>query len=240
VIFRQYIHEEQSCLSYMVGCTTKNTVAVIDPQIDIELYIKTAKRHKLSIDIVIDTHTHADHLSGARKLAKSAGAKLLMHQSSEVKDLSQRVSDGDEFHVGNRHFKVISTPGHTADGITLYVDDWYLLTGDTLFVGEVGRVDLVLSQLEDGELEANAAKLYGSIQKLLKLPEWTEIYPGHFAGSACGKGMSGKMISTLGRERKKNPALSMAKTEFTNYVTSNQPDMPNDYKKIKLANIGED
>jgi hydroxyacylglutathione hydrolase len=238
MIFRQYIHEEQSCLSYMVGCTTKSTVAVIDPQIDIELYTETAKRHNLSIDVVIDTHTHADHLSGAHKLAMSAGAKLLMYQNSEVKDLGQKVSDGDEFYIGNRHLKVISTPGHTADGITLYVDDWYLLSGDTLFVGDVGRVDLALRELKEGVIEANAAKLYGSIQKLLKLPEWTEVYPGHFAGSACGKGMSGKMISTLGRERKKNPALSMAKAEFIKYVTSNQPKMPTDYKKTKLANIG--
>jgi hydroxyacylglutathione hydrolase len=222
----------------MIGCTTKSSVAVVDPQIDIELYTETAKRHNLSIDVVIDTHTHADHLSGARKLAKSSGAKLLMHQNSEVKDLDQKVSDGDEFYVGNRRFQVIFTPGHTADGITLYVDSWYLLSGDTMFVGDVGRVDLVPSQLEEGKLEANAAKLHGSIQKLLKLPEWTEIYPGHFAGSACGKGMSGKMISTFGRERKKNPALSMAKAKFIEYVTSNQPDMPTDYKKIKLANLG--
>lgn len=224
----------------MIGCTTKSTVAVIDPQAETDVYLATAKRHGLAVDIVIDTHTHADHLSGARKLAKSAGAKLLMHQNSEVKDLDQKVSDGDEFNVGNRHFEVISTPGHTADGITLYVDDWYLLTGDTLFVGDVGRVDLALGELEEGVIEANAAELYGSIQKLLKLPEWTEIYPGHFAGSACGKGMSGKMISTLGRERKKNQALSMTKAQFIKYVTSNQPDMPTDYKKTKLVNIGED
>ncbi|MBX4197018.1 MBL fold metallo-hydrolase [Candidatus Saccharibacteria bacterium] len=224
----------------MVGCTTENTVAVIDPQIDIELYMKTAERHKLSIDIVIDTHTHADHQSGARKLAKLTGAKLFMHKNSEVNGVDQKLVDSNKFYIGNRHFQVISTPGHTSDGITLYVDDWYLLTGDTLFVGDVGRVDLALGRLEEGVVEANAAKLYGSIQKLLRLPEWTEVYPGHFAGSACGKGMSGKMISTLGRERKKNSALSMAKAEFIKYVTSNQPDMPNDYKKTKLANVGED
>lgn len=152
--------------------------------------------------------------------------------------MGQKVSDGDEFYVGNRHFQVISTPGHTDDGITLYVDNWYLLTGDTLFVGDVGRVDLALGQLEESKIATNASKLYASIRKLLKLPEWTEIYPGHFAGSACGKGMSGKMISTLGREKKKNPALSMAKAEFIKYVTSNQPEMPIDYKKTKLANIG--
>lgn len=240
MIFRQFIHEDQSCLSYMIGCTTLNTTAVIDPQVDVGLYIETAKRHKLSIDLVIDTHTHADHLSGARKLAKSTGAKLLMHKESEVKDVDRKIADGDEFNVGNRHFRVISTSGHTSDSVTLYVDNWYLVTGDTLFVGDVGRVDLALQQLKANEVVANAAKLYDSVHKLLKLPEWTEIYPGHFAGSACGKGMSGKMISTLGRERKKNPALSMAKAQFIKYVTSNQPDMPADYKKIKAANIGGD
>lgn len=238
MIFRQYIHEAQSCLSYMIGCTTKNTVAVIDPQNNIALYTETAKRHKLSIDIVIDTHTHADHVSSARKLAKLTGAKLLMHKDSEVKGLDQKIADGDEFNVGNRHFRVIATPGHTADSITVHVDNWYLVTGDTLFVGDVGRVDLALHELNASTVAANAAKLYGSIHKLLKLPEWTEIYPGHFAGSACGKGMSGKMISTIGREKIKNQALTMTKAEFIKYVTSNQPDMPADYRKIKAANIG--
>ncbi|HSX47501.1 MAG TPA: MBL fold metallo-hydrolase, partial [Patescibacteria group bacterium] len=93
-------------------------------------------------------------------------------------------------------------------------------------------------KLDEGIVEANAGLLFGSIQKLLILPEWTEISPGHFAGSACGKGMSAKMISTLGREKIKNPALSMTKIDFIKYVTSNQPKMPTDYKKIKLANIG--
>lgn len=223
----------------MIGCTSKNTAAVIDPQQDIELYIDTAKRHDISIDVVVDTHTHADHISGAQELSRVTGAKLLMHEGSDVKGLDQRLEDGDGFDVGNRHFQVISTPGHTLDGITLYVDNWYLLTGDTLFVGDVGRVDLALGHLEDSKIQANAARLYDSTKKLLKLPEWTEIYPGHFAGSACGKGMSGKMISTIGREKIKNQALIMSKAEFINYVTSNQPDMPTDYKKIKTANMGE-
>lgn len=237
MLFRQFIHEDQSCLSYMIGCTTRSTTAVIDPQQDIKLYLDTAKRHNLSIDIVVDTHTHADHISGARKLAKATGAKLLMHKASEVIGLGQKLADGQKFDVGNRHFKVIYTPGHTVDSITLYVNDWYLVTGDTLFVGDVGRVDLALGKLSNSQLNENAAQLYGSIQKLLKLPEWTEIYPGHFAGSACGKGMSGKMISTIGREGKKNEPLAMTKEQFIEYVTNNQPEMPPGYKQIKLANI---
>lgn len=238
MIFRQFIHEDQSCLSYMIGCTTLRTTAVIDPRVDVELYIETAQRHKLSIDKVIDTHTHADHLSGARQLAKATGAKLLMHKDSKVKGVDQKITEGDEFKVGNRHFQVISTPGHTADAITLYVDSWYLVTGDTLFVGDVGRVDLALLHLKASEVMANAAHLYDSIHKLLKLPGWTEIYPGHFAGSACGKGISGKMISTIGREKIKNQALALTKDEFIKYVTTDQPDMPAGYKKTKTMNIG--
>lgn len=221
----------------MIGCSTLGTTSVIDPQKDINLYINTAKRHGLSIDTIVDTHTHADHVSGARELAKASGAKLLMHESSEVKGVSQKLTDGQEFDVGNRHFKVIHTPGHTTDSLTLYVNDWYLITGDTLFVGDVGRVDLALGKLDESQLQANAGQLYNSIQKLLKLPEWTEIYPGHFAGSACGKGMSGKMISTIGREKKKSEPLSMAKEQFISYVITNQPAMPSDYKQVKLTNI---
>jgi hydroxyacylglutathione hydrolase len=237
MIFRQFIHEEQSCLSYMIGCTTLSVTAVIDPQEDIKQYLDTAKRHGVSIDAVLDTHSHADHISGARKLAEATGAKLLMHENSEVHGVSQKLKDGQEFDVGNRHFQVIHTPGHTADGITLYVNNWYIVTGDTLFVGDVGRVDLALEKLSDSKVKINAGQLYDSIQKLLVLPEWTEIYPGHFAGSACGKGMSGKMISTIGREKKKNEPLGMSKRQFVEYVTANQPAMPSNYRQTKLANI---
>ena len=237
MIFRQFIHEEKSCLSYMIGCVTKGTVAVVDPQADLSIYLDTAERHGLSIDYVIDTHTHADHLSGARQLVQFTGATLIMHENSEVEGVGQKVRAGDTINVGNRRIEVLATPGHTTDSITLHVDNWYLLTGDTLFVGDIGRVDLALGEISGEEIQTNAGKLYDSIQKLKNLPEWTEIYPGHFAGSSCGKGLSSKMISTIGREKIKNEALAMPREQFVQYVTSNQPDMQEGYKQIKKTNI---
>lgn len=237
MFFRQLIHEDRSCLSYMVGCSTEGTVAVIDPREDIDMYQAIAKRHDLSIDYVIDTHAHADHESGARRLAEATGAGWLMSGDTPVEGVSRKLNDSEVFKVGNRTFRVIATPGHTPDGITLYVDDWYVLTGDTLFVGDVGRVDLTLEESSEAELRESAGKLYDSVQKLLNLPEWTELYPGHFAGSSCGKGMSAKMISTIGREKRKNEVLRKSREDFIEYVTKDTPDPPRDYLKIKKKNI---
>jgi len=237
MFFRQLLHEDRSCLSYMVGCNTEGTVAVIDPQQNISVYQEIAKQHGLSIDYVIDTHVQADHESGARKLAGATAAEWLMSVSTPVEGITRGLNNEEAFKVGNRTFKVIATPGHTADGITLYVDDWYLLTGDTLFVGDVGRVDLTLQEPDQAELRENAGNLYDSVQKLLRLPEWTELYPGNFAGSSCGKGLSAKMISTIGRERRKNEVLKKSRNDFIEYVTTGTPDPPPDYREIKQQNI---
>lgn len=238
MFFRQIIHEDKSCLSYMVGCRTKGTVSVIDPREDIATYTEIATRHGLSIDTIIDTHSHADHKSGARALAEKTGAQIIMSAETPVHGVDRKVKDGDEIRVGNRTIKVIATPGHTMDGISLYIDSWYVLTGDTLFVGDAGRVDLTLEEASDEELRENASDLFDSIQTLLELPAWTEIFPGHFAGSACGKGMSAKMISTLGREKLKSEALSLSREDFIGYVTSGTPEPPKDYVSIKRFNIG--
>lgn len=240
MFFRQVIHEDRSCLSYLIGCASKGTVAVIDPRRQsVSEYLETARRHGLSIDCVIDTHTHADHESGSHELVRQTGAAYLMHERSPVAGVTRRLADGETFQVGNRRFAVIATPGHTADGVALHVDDWYLLTGDTLFVGDVGRVDLVLEQPTDATLRESAGQLHQSVRKLAALPEWTEIYPGHFAGSSCGKGMSAKPISTIGRERRQNEALGMDRDRFVEYVTTGTPDPPADYRSIKRRNIGE-
>lgn len=238
MLFRQIIHEDRSCLSYMIGCSTKSTVAVIDPREDIEQYETIAKNNGLSIDVVIDTHSHADHLSGARELVKRNKAELLMSQNSPVAGVTKFVTDGEDIKVGNRTLKVIATPGHTKDSISLYVDDWYVLTADSLFVGDVGRVDLALEKLDDEQLDKNASDLYDSIQRLLELPDTTEVFPGHFAGSSCGKGMSAKMISTIGREKQKNEATKLERQDFIKYVREETTEPPEDYATIKETNIG--
>lgn len=237
MFFRQFIHEERSCLSYMVGCRTRGVVAVIDPQSDAAFYVREAERVGLEITRVVDTHTQADHRSGAAAIARQARAPVVMHRDTPVRFPCERVEDGDIFAIGNREFRVIATPGHTPDSMCLYIDGWYLLTGDTLFVSDVGRVDLTLTGLRPDEQWEHAQILHRSLQKLLALPEWTEIYPSHFGGSSCGKGLSAKMISTLGREKQKNRALAMSEDAFVEYVTTDLPAPPADFRAIKQANI---
>jgi len=124
--------------------------------------------------------------------------------------------------------------------VSLLVDDWFVLTGDTLFVGDVGRVDLALGEVDDVELRDRARQLHASLQKLLQLPLETEVYPGHYAGSTCGRGMDGKPISTVGRELRTNRALSLEVEEFVDYQMSSPPPLPADFERIKRANLDLD
>lgn len=237
VIFRQFLHEEHSCASYLIGCPSKGVASVVDPQGSVTEYVAAAERHGLRITDVIDSHVHADHPSAARELAEATGATLRLGEGAPVGFRFEPLVDGEVIDVGNRHMRIIHTPGHTPEHVCLLVDDWFLLTGDTLFVGDVGRVDLALSDLEEVELRARAEMLYASLQRLLELPDDTEIYPGHFAGSTCGRGMDGKTISTIGRERRTNKALNLDPASFVDYQISNAPPLPADFYRIKRANL---
>jgi glyoxylase-like metal-dependent hydrolase (beta-lactamase superfamily II) len=140
--------------------------------------------------------------------------------------------------VGNRRLRALHAPGHTTEHICLLVDEWFVLTGDTLFVGDVGRVDLALDTLPADALRARARQLHQSLQRLLALPDWTEVYPGHYAGSVCGRGMDGKPISTIGRERRANRALGLSDEAFVAFLTENVPPVPADFQVIKRRNVG--
>lgn len=212
--FRQILHEERSCLSYLVGCPTKGVCAVVDPQGDPQFYIEKAVQNGMSITHIIETHIHADHISGAKDLYAQTGAPIYLGPGCKVNYDYVPLTDGQVLEVGNRRIRVIHTPGHTPEHVCLLGDDWFLLTGDTLFVGDVGRVDLASETLLPEDLRNRARQLYQSLQKLLTLPDWTEIYPAHYAGSVCGRGIDGKMISTLGRERRENPSLKLAEKDF--------------------------
>ena len=238
MIFRQFLHEDRSCASYLIGCASKGVTAIVDPQGDVSHYESQAHRHGLEITDVIDTHVHADHPSGARELAARTGAKLRMGIGADVNFGFEPVADGNVIDVGNRHIRVIHTPGHTSEHVCLLVDDWFVLTGDTLFVGDVGRVDLALSEIDEGELRDRARKLHSSLQKLATLPSETEVYPGHYAGSTCGRGMDGKTISTIGRERRTNRALGLNVDAFIELQLSNIPPLPEDFMSIKRTNVG--
>lgn len=236
MLFRQLLHEEASCASYIVGCPSMGVAAVVDAQGDIEAYLAVARRHGLEITDVLDTHIHADHRSSTRALAEATGARLHLGEGADVGFDFLPLKEDDELAVGNRRMKVLGTPGHTPEHITLLVDDWFLLTGDTLFVGDVGRVDLALTDVDEAELERRARQLYGSLHRLLELEDHVEVYPGHYAGSTCGRGIDGKPMSTIGRERRFNKALSLEANEFVTFQLENIPPLPKDFTAIKREN----
>ena len=238
MFFRQLLHEEKSCLSYVIGCPTHRTCVVIDPQGDVERYFAVASRRGLKIDAVIETHIHADHVSIAPELAKQSSAILYYGPRAEIRFAHQELKDSDIITVGNRKITALHTPGHTQEHISLYVDDWLVLTGDSLFVGDVGRVDLSLRDTSHESLQGRAGMLYDSVQRFRALPEWTEIFPGHYAGSVCGKGMDGKPVSTIGRELRRNKPFQLAREQFIEYVLHDTPPVPEDFRSNKRKNMG--
>lgn len=222
MIFRPFYRYETGCASYLLGCGSLGQCAVVDPLEDIEAYVEFAAQKGMRITHVIDTHVHADHRSGGLSLAQQVGAAYCLHESAEVEIPFEPLRDGQTIELGNTRVQVLHTPGHTPESICLVVTDarrgsdpWFVLTGDTLFVGAVGRPDL------PGRERENAGQLHDSIHaKLLTLPPELEIYPGHFSGSACGAGMSGKPSSTLAFEKRWNPLLGKSREEFVDALAA--------------------
>lgn len=242
MFFRQLATKESS-LSYFFGCGSKGKAVAIDVVAgDEEWFLEEAKKANVTISHVIDTHVHADHYSGGRALAKLAGAKYCLHESDKdvVKFEFTPLTDNETIEAGNVVIKVLHTPGHTMDSLCLLVTDkrrseqpWFVLTGDTLFVGSLGRPDLA------GREQAMAGMLFDSVHaKLLALPDETEIFPGHQAGSVCGAGISGKPSSTVGFEKRFNPGLSINnRDEFVSFLTSDIPPRPTEMNAMVAANI---
>ena len=242
-MFFKQLPTKESSLSYFLGCGTLGKSIAVDVVAgDEDWYIEEAKKAAVTITHVIDTHVHADHYSGGRKLALMVGAHYCLHESDTafVKFPFTPLHDGDIIEVGNVAVKVLHTPGHTLDSVCLAVSDnrrsdqtWFVITGDTLFVGSVGRPDLA------GREKEMAGKLFDSLHtKLLVLPDETEIFPGHQAGSVCGAGISGKPSSTIGFEKRFNPALKLTdKIEFINLITQDIPPRPAEMDKMVAANI---
>lgn len=240
MIFKPYYYFETGCAAYLFGCGSLGKCAVVDAhEEDIEDYVSFAESKGMSITHVIDTHIHADHRSGGPRLAQRLGVPYSLHESADVSLPFQPLRDGQELDLGNTKVKVLHTPGHTPESISLLVTDgrrgaepWFVLTGDTLFVGAVGRPDL------PGRARENAAQLYDSIHtKLLTLPDELELYPGHFSGSVCGAGMSGKPSSTLAFEKRNNPLLSKSRDEFVDALCD-VPPKPAEMAQILLLNRG--
>ena len=238
---QQFFVEGLGCASYLVGCEAKGIAAVIDPDRDVQKYLETAQGRGLKITHIIETHLHADHVSGNSELAAHTGAEIYLHENSGAEFSHKVLKHNDVIELGNIRLHVLHTPGHTPESITLLVADttraeepWLALTGDTLFVGDIGRPDLVGMEAARGL----AGDMHESINhKILPLNDSLLIYPGHGAGSLCGKSIGAMRSTTLGFERKYNPALAPRdKSEFIEFATSDLPEQPGNHTRIKAMN----
>lgn len=242
MFFKQRTNDDAS-ISYFFGCAGQGKAIAVDVLAgDESWYMEEARKLNVTLTTVFDTHIHADHLSGSRALAQLAGASYALHESNRGKTAYAftPVADNEVLVAGNVRVQVLHTPGHTADSICLLVTDlrrgdapWFVITGDTLFVGSVGRPDLA------GHEKDMAALLWRSLhERLLCLPDELEIFPGHQAGSVCGADISGKPSSTIGFEKRRNRLLSADRNEFVAAVIAAIPPRPADMARIVAHNLG--
>ncbi len=233
MIFEQFYLECLSQASYLIGDQTTGRAVVVDPRRDIDIYLESAREHGLEIVMAIETHFHADFLSGHLELAEATGAEIGIGAAGEAQFEHRALHDGDRIPLGDVELEVRETPGHTPESISVVVwespeatEPYAVLTGDTLFIGDVGRPDLLSSLgMTAEELGRN---LYESLnEKILTLPDSTRVYPGHGAGSACGKNLSTETWSTIGEQRRTNYALQFEDADdFVAAVTEGQPPAP--------------
>ena len=237
----QFFIDGLGCASYLVGCEGAGVAAVIDPDRDVRKYLTAAAAHGLAISHIIETHLHADHVSGNIELQAHTGAGIYLHEGAGAEFEHQPLREGDTIELGNIRITVRHTPGHTPESITLLVTDltraqepWMALTGDTLFVGDIGRPDLVGLDAARGL----ASQMYDTIQEeLLPLPDGVMVYPGHGAGSLCGKSIGAVRSTTIGFERHTNPALHPREREaFVEFAVAELPEQPANVRRIKAMN----
>jgi hydroxyacylglutathione hydrolase len=248
MLFETFEEKSLAQLSYAVGCPAAGEMAVVDPRRDVDVYLDFAAAHGLRISHVLETHIHADYASGARELAERTGAEpwLSAYDEGEAFEVSfphREARDGDEMEIGSVRIRAVHTPGHTPEHLSFLVYDGsrsrevplLMLTGDFLFVGSLGRPDLLGEEAKQ-EL---AGRLYDSARgKLAGLPDGLEIHPAHGAGSLCGAGMSGRSVSTLGYERATNPYLdpTLSRQAFIDRILGSVPPFPDYYRRMKRLN----
>jgi hydroxyacylglutathione hydrolase len=214
VLFSQVLNDDLGCASYLVGCEEAQEAVVVDPPFEIETILAEAGRLGVRVVRVVETHTHADHVSGHGRLALDHGIPVSIHPAAAVEYPSDPLDDGAEVTVGTVTLRCIHTPGHRPEHCCLTVIDttradepWLVLTGDSLFVGDAARPDLAVGAMEGAE------GLFHSLRRLLELPDGVEVFPGHVAGSLCGKAMSSRGSTTIGFERRFNPMASIAELD---------------------------
>ncbi len=240
--FKQFYLGCLAHASYYIGSGAE--AAIIDPQRDIEQYLTEAKANDQRIKYIIETHSHADFVSGHLELAAKTGAEIVYGARANTQFPTHKVKDGDELSVGKVKLKFLETPGHTPEGITILAENTEdaeaplkMFTGDTLFIGDVGRPDLIGSK--GFTADEMGAMLYDSLhEKILPLPDETEVYPAHGAGSLCGKSLSKETWSTLGEQKKFNYALQpMTREEFIRIVAADQPEVPAYFPRSAAKNL---
>lgn len=240
MILRQFLHSDPVGISYLFGCGGKAAAAVVDAVGDVGLYLRAAESAGMRINFVIDTHVHADHFSAGRALAAAAGAEYVLAAQADVSFPFKGVRDGDVLPLGNVAVTVMHTPGHTPEHICLLVSDqtradepWSVLTGHTLMVGDLGRTELAVSA------EEGARDLFRSARRLKALPDHVEVLPGAYAGSVCGRRLSGKPWSTIGFEKRYNQAFGMrGEADFVRFMLADIPPAPLTAAEIRAANAG--
>jgi glyoxylase-like metal-dependent hydrolase (beta-lactamase superfamily II) len=240
MILRQFLHTDPVAASYVFGCGGKAMGAAVDPVGDITPYLRAAEQTGMRICYVIDTHLHADHVSAGRALAKAAGAEYVLFADAKANFPFRQVRDGDVLELGNVTIKVLHTPGHTPEHISLVVTDrtrseepWFVLTGHTLMVGDLGRTELATSA------EEGARDLFASVQRLKALPDHLEVLPGAYSGSVCGRSLSGKPTSTIGFEKRCNRAFRIEdEPTFLRAMLADIPPAPPQAAQVRAINSG--
>src|SRR5215217_4211977 len=242
--FRQLLNDDTACASYLLGCKSKSQFAVVDPHVDlVDEYIALAEGQGIPIVAVLETHVQADHVSGLPELVARTGATAYLPADAGVSFEHVALADGEEVELGNTTVRALSTPGHARAHHAYLVTDhtrgeepWMVLTGDALLVGDAGRPDLHAAG--DVTPEDMARRLYRSIRdKLLTLPDRVALYPGHYSGSVCGRGLSSNPISTIGFERANNAALRYeSEDEFAAALLDDIPPAPERQAEIVAAN----
>ena len=238
--FKQIAVKGLGCLSYIIGCPGAQVACVVDPKRDVQEYLDLARENGMKITHIFETHVHADHVSGNQELRSRTGAEICFMEDTPVAFDHTELTDGHVMDFGTARLECIKTPGHTPHAMSILVTDrsrsedpWFVLTGDCLFVGDIGRPDLAGEELIDEQIH----NLYTSLHdKLGTLSSSLEIFPAHGEGSLCGKGMSSKSSSTIGFEKASNPVLSLTPERFAAHMKQGFPERPRSFHHIIATN----
>jgi hydroxyacylglutathione hydrolase len=242
MVLRPFLHAPGSCASYLFGCTAHRKLAIVDAHVDfLDEYIAAAAALGSPITAAFETHVQADHVSGAPALVERTGATAYLPASADVDFEHVALADGDIVELGNTIVSAMATPGHAPAHNAYVVADrrrgteepWLVSSGDSLLIGDVGRPDLHVA----GDARGQAKLLHASLQRLLALPDHVVLYPSHYGGSVCGRGLSSNPISSIGFERTHNPLLAIADPDtFAAALLADAPPRPADQERILAAN----